>query len=222
VPTETHPLWPLFDLRLRTERLVLRLPTDDDLVELTALAKAGIHAPDEMPFAIPWSIEPSPRFERSFAQFHWLQRATWSIQRWELVLAVELDGSLVGSQGIGAEQFPIVRTVGTGSWLGRPFQGRGIGKEMRAAVLGFAFDWLGAEIAESEAHVDNVASIGVSTALGYEPNGFGRNAPGGQVRETRRYRMTRDAWQGRPRPPLRVEGFEQCRDLFGLDVPGEG
>ena len=42
-----------------------------------------------------------------------------------------------------------MRTVGTGSWLGRPYQGRGIGKEMRGAVLALAFDGLGAEVAET-------------------------------------------------------------------------
>ena len=31
-----HP-WPLFDLRLRTPRLELRLPTDDDLLELVGI-----------------------------------------------------------------------------------------------------------------------------------------------------------------------------------------
>ena len=70
-----HPLWPLYDLRLRTERLELFLPNEDELVELCQLARAGIHPPDEMPFAIPWSIKPSPRFEREFIQFHWGTRA---------------------------------------------------------------------------------------------------------------------------------------------------
>ena len=67
----------------------------------------------------------------------------------------------------------------TGSWLGRRFQGRGLGKEMRAAVLGFAFDGLGAEVAETSAFLDNLPSNGVSRALGYEENGFGSLAPEG-------------------------------------------
>jgi hypothetical protein len=33
-----HP-WPLFDLRLRTPCLELRLPTDDDLLELMRVAR---------------------------------------------------------------------------------------------------------------------------------------------------------------------------------------
>jgi hypothetical protein len=38
-----HP-WPLFDLRVRTPNLELRLPTDDDLLELARVARAGIVA----------------------------------------------------------------------------------------------------------------------------------------------------------------------------------
>ena len=217
--TEPHPLWPLFDLRIRSERLVLRTATDETLVELAALAKAGIHAPDEMPFAAPWSTLPSPAFERGFVQYHWLQRATWTADAWELPLAVELEGRLVGLQAVYAHEFPAMRTVGSGSWLGRAYQGRGIGTEMRAAVLAFAFETLGAEIATTEATATNAASNGVSRSLGYEENGFGRLAPGGRVQETIRYRMTREQWAARPRPQVVVEGFERCRDLFGLDAP---
>ena len=50
---------------------------------------------------------------------------------------------------------------------------------MRAAVLGFAFDGLGAQVAETSAFLDNAASNGVSRALGYEENGFGSLAPRG-------------------------------------------
>ena len=63
-----HPLWPLFDLRLVAGDLALRLPTDDELATLCQLARAGIHPPDDMPFAFPWSVKPSPEFERGFAQ----------------------------------------------------------------------------------------------------------------------------------------------------------
>ena len=52
--------WPLFGLRVRSERLVLRLPTDGDIVRLMALAKAGIHEPGTMPFGVAWSTLPSP------------------------------------------------------------------------------------------------------------------------------------------------------------------
>ena len=56
--TSLEAAWPIFGLRIRSERLVLRLPTDDDMLALMDLAKAGIHPPDEMPFAPGRSANP--------------------------------------------------------------------------------------------------------------------------------------------------------------------
>ncbi len=210
-----HP-WPLFDVRIRTERLELRLPTEDELVELLGLAQPGIHDPDEMPFGFAWTDQPSPLLERSFMQYHWSTRASWSVGKWTLDLGVWADGRLVGTQGIGAENFAVLRTVSTGSWLGREFQGQGIGKQMRSAVLAFAFDHLGAEWATSGAFVDNPASAAVSRSLGYQEDGMERLAPRGEARELVRYRMTLEQWHGRERPPVEVTGLDRCWDLFGL------
>jgi RimJ/RimL family protein N-acetyltransferase len=148
-------------------------------------------------------------------QHHWTMRATWSTAHWNLNLVTECDGILIGSQSVLADDFAIHRTVSTGSWIGREFQGRGFGKEMRAAVLGFAFDGLAARVAETQAFRDNAASNAVSRALGYEENGIGSLAPQGVARETQRFRMTVDAWRSRPRPPLTIEGLEACRESFG-------
>ncbi|HET7027380.1 MAG TPA: GNAT family protein [Candidatus Limnocylindrales bacterium] len=212
-----HPLWPLFDLRLRIADVELRLPTDDELVALAAVARAGMHEPDEMPFGVAWSTVASPEFERSFARHHWEARASWSRTLWSLHLATFLDGRPIGAQSLLARDFPTLRAVHTGSWLGLAWQGQGYGKTMRAAVLGFAFDHLGAELAETEAFLDNERSAGVSRSLGYEPNGLGRLAPEGVARDTQRFRMTLDGWRSRPRPALDVAGFDACRELFGLE-----
>jgi RimJ/RimL family protein N-acetyltransferase len=207
--------WPLFGLRLRTERLVLRMPTDDDLVELLAVAKAGIHPPDEMPFGVAWTRPTGAAFDRGFMQHYWATRATFSPEEWTLNLMVETGDGPIGAQLIRAGRFAIHRTVDTGSWLGRAFQGRGFGKEMRGAVLGLAFDGLGAEVAETSAFLDNAASNAVSRALGYEENGFGSLAPDDIARVTQKFRMTGEGWRSRPRPALAIEGLDGVRDLFG-------
>jgi RimJ/RimL family protein N-acetyltransferase len=212
---ELESSWPLFALRLRTERLVLRLPTDDDLVRLIELAKLGIHEPGTMPFGIAWTTLPSPEFERGALQYHWRCRASWTPKDWVLNLVVEHDGQPIGSQGLDATDFAITRSVHSGSWLGRAFQGHGFGKEMRTAVLALAFDGLGARVATSEAFLDNHASNGVSRSLGYEDNGIGSLHPEGVARETRRFRMTLDGWRSRPRPEVRIEGLQACLELFG-------
>jgi len=211
-----HP-WALYDLRVWTERLELRLPTEGELLELLDIAGSGIHDPNEMPFGFAWTDQPSPLFERSFMQYHWSTRATWSAGKWALDLGVWFEGRLVGTQGIDAENFAVRRTVATGSWLAREFQGRGIGKEMRSAVLGFAFDHLGAFWATSGSFVDNPASAAVSRSLGYEEDGLDVLAPRGEARELIRWRMTRDQWYARERPQIEVAGLERCWDMFGAD-----
>jgi RimJ/RimL family protein N-acetyltransferase len=207
--------WPLFRLRIRSERLVLRLPTDADLEGLMAVAKAGIHPPNEMPFGIAWSTVPSPDWERGFVQHHWGLRAGWSPDDWQLNLMIELDGKPIGSQSVHAQRFAVMRTVDTGSWLGQAFQGHGYGREMRSAVLAFAFDGLDARVATTEAFLDNAASNGVSRSLGYEEDGRGSLAPEGVARETQRFRMTRESWRSEDRPAVTIEGLDACRDWFG-------
>ena len=133
-----------------------------------------------------------------------------------LDLGVWLDGRLVGSQGVRAERFAVFKSMGTGSWLAREHQGLKIGREMRSAILSFAFDHLGAEQATSEAFLDNAPSIGVSRSLGYADNGYQWMAPRGVPRQEQRFLMTREMWQSRERPPVSVEGFDACREMFGI------
>ena len=75
---------------------------------------------------------------------------------------------------------------------------------------------LGARFAESSAFLDNAASNAVSRGLGYEENGRGALAPQGVSRETQRFRMTAEGWRSRPRPPVEIEGFDACREMFGI------
>jgi RimJ/RimL family protein N-acetyltransferase len=208
--------WPLFGLRIRTQRLELRLPTDFDLFELVAVARAGVHDPSQMPFLEPWTQTPSPDFEHGFLQYHWSNRAGWRTESWRLELAVEAEGRLAGAQALSGDAFPERRTISTGSWLGQAFHGRGYGREMRAAALGFAFDCLGADWVTSAAFVDNAASIAISRSLGYEETTIETVEAGGHAREAINFLMTADRWRARERPPIVVEGFEECRDFFGI------
>lgn len=211
----THPTWPLYDLRLRTPRLELRLPTEDELADLCQVARAGIHEPDFMPFGVPWTDKPSPQFEREFMQHHWGVRAQWSPQRWTLGLAAFLNGEPVGFQDVGAADFAVLREVGTGSWLGRAFQGGGLGKQMRAAVLHLAFAELGAVAARSSAFADNPVSLAVSRALGYQDNGITRDVRRGDPTDHLHVLLTRERWQAHRHCEVDVAGLESCRDMFG-------
>ena len=216
-PFDLADLWPLYALRLTTGNLELRYPREAELPAFLEIVENGIHPPDEMPFGIAWTDEPTPA--RNLASYQWWMgsRGRWSKDDWALTLAVFEDGRPVGFQDLRAEQFLVYRTVSTGSWLGREFQGRGIGRLMRQAVLALAFDHLGAEVAETEAFLDNPASNRVSLAVGYEPNGFGRLAPRGVARQTQRFRLTREAWRSRSRPEVTVEGLGEALAMIGLE-----
>jgi RimJ/RimL family protein N-acetyltransferase len=158
-------------VRIRTPRLELRLPGEDELARLAAVAAAGVHAPGAQPFEVPWGAQPPALRARSVLQWHWATRGTWTPQRWTLDFAVFLDGQPAGAQGLSAAGFPIRREVATGSWLGLPYQRQGLGKEMRAAVLVLAFTRLGALSAVAGAFTDNTAAIKVTKALGYHHDG---------------------------------------------------
>ncbi len=209
-----HP-WPLFDLRILTPRLELRAPTDEDIFALLDVALAGVHDPSEMPFGVAWTDLPSPEFEQSFLRFFWGARASWTPEAWRMPLAVILDGQPIGIQEVWARDFPTLRVVETGSWLGRRYQGRGYGTEMRAAVLWLAFEGLGATAAVSGAMDGNEASRRVSEKLGYEPNGVDVAAPRGSPVMHQRYLLRRDRWK-RDLYPVSIENLAACLTMFGL------
>jgi RimJ/RimL family protein N-acetyltransferase len=208
--------WPLFDLRIRTPRLELRLPTDDDLEDVVTLVAGGLHPPDEMPFKNPWSLEDPPDLQRHALQHHWRARADLTPESWKLPFCVFEDGRMIGQQDIDADGFAIRRVVSTGSWLGRDHQGRGAGKEMRAAVLHLAFAGLGAERAETAAFADNPASIRVTEALGYEPNGEAIHERTGRPARLLRYALSRERWAIRRRDDIEVTGLAPCLPLLGV------
>jgi RimJ/RimL family protein N-acetyltransferase len=210
----TH--WPLFDLRIRTERLELRLATDAELEELVEVAARGVHGPDEMPFMMPWTKQPQPELGRSFLQFHWRNRAMWSPDEWFLELGVFHDGKAIGSQALIASRFAVSRTVRSGSWLGREHHGNRFGTEMRSAVLALAFDHLGAVRAESGYLDGNDASMGVSRSIGYVDDGTKIVVVEGRRRLEQRVVIDLEAWRSRQRPPVTVDGLERCRELFGI------
>lgn len=219
-PFGLQDLWPLYALRLTTGDLELRYPTEAELPAFVEVVEAGIHPRDEMPFGLAWTDPPTA--QRNVDSYQWWMgsRGRWSPASWALTMGVWERGRPAGFQDLRADEFAIFRTVNTGSWLGQEFQGRGIGRLMRQAVLALAFDHLGAEVAETEAFLDNPASNRVSLAVGYEPNGFGRLAPRGVARETQKFRLTLDGWRSRPRPVVAVEGLAACRALFGLEPAG--
>jgi RimJ/RimL family protein N-acetyltransferase len=205
--------WPLRHLVLRTPRLELRPDDDAGLLELVDQAHRGIHPPQEMPFLFPWTDQPKDVLGRSTMQFHWGLRAAITPSKWNVIFLIRHNGAVIGSQGLAAEDFAVTGRVDSGSWLGREHQGKGLGTEMRAAVLLFAFDHLGAREAHSEAFADNAASLAVSRKLGYRDNGRTTVARRGERVEDVRI-VVRAAQFVRPEWTLEVSGLDGCLPLL--------
>ena len=213
-------LSPLFQLRLRTPRLELRLPTDHELVQLAALATSqGVHPSEQMPFDTPWTDAiGSPSFAEHFVRSHRDLRAQWRPDDWALELGVWVSGVLIGIQGLHARNFGQCRRASSRSWLCQSFQRNGFGTEMRAAVLELAFSGLGAVAALSGAIEGNVASARVSEKLGYADAGEGVVQPRGVPVRERRFLIQVERWKHIEHPPVEIAGLERCLPLFG--VPG--
>lgn len=209
--------WPFLGLRVVTPRVELRYPDEQLACEVLELAVRGVHPRDEMPFSIPWTDAPPEELPRnSLQQWYWRTRADLTSESWSLDMAVFVDGRVVGVQGLQAKDFAQRRGVGTGSWLGQAHQGRGIGTEMRRAILHLAFAGLGAEFAETAAWEDNGASLAVTRRLGYEPTGDAIEVRRGVPTRMLSFRMHRSSWEDRLRDDdVEIVGLEPCLALLG-------
>lgn len=214
--TSLVALWPPFDLRLETPRLTLRAIQDDDIPAAVEAAMSGIHPVETMPFSHPWTQAPAEEFPGNTARHIWRTRAETTKEKWSLQLGVWHENTFIGCQDLGASDFANLKTVTTGSWLRQSVQGQGFGKEMRAAVVSYAFDWLHAEIAESEAAIWNAPSLGVSNSLGYQTNGIFRHAwKPGELTQVQHLRLTPDIFK-RPDWVLKVGGSTATAKYLGI------
>ncbi len=212
--------WPLLGLRITTPQLELRVPGEADLAALAEVAAAGICRPGATPFFIRWPYLPPAERARGFLQGQWRDRGSWSADAWSLGLAVFVGSEPAGMQELSAREFAALGQVKSFSWLGLAHQGRGIGTEMRAAVLQLAFAGLGATEAVSGAFADNGPSLAVSARLGYEADGIERDVRDGEVMITRRLRLSRGRWEQFDRVPVTISQLEPCLPMFGLPPTG--
>jgi RimJ/RimL family protein N-acetyltransferase len=214
--TTVQELWPPAGIVVRTPLLELRWPSTDDLLALGAVAAAGVHDEAEMPFGVPWTRGAPEEVARNVLRWNLTQQGGWETDRWSWNAVAVVDGQVVGTQGMNASEFAVRRTVETGSWLGREHQGRGIGKEMRAAMLHLAFVGLDADRAETGAFEDNAPSRGVTRSLGYRDNGDRIVVTEGRRRVELLFAMERLLWAARRRDDIQLTGVAAARPFFGL------
>ncbi|WP_336885557.1 GNAT family N-acetyltransferase [Arthrobacter sp. FW306-07-I] len=181
-------------------------------------AEAGIHPQGQMPFSHPWTEARPEDLPANTARRIWRARAESTPEKWSLHFGVWRGSDFVGCQDLSAEGFGTLKTVSTGSWLRQDVHGNGLGKEMRTAVIIYAFDWLKADTAVSEAAVWNASSLGVSKSLGYEPNGIFRESwKPGEVTEVQYLRLRSDRFI-RPTWNLDVRGHIRSAEYLGIPL----
>lgn len=210
--------YPLLDIRITTPRLELRGATDALLDELADVVRSGRTHAEPAPYDDPMSFyetDPDVRVAR-WLQAIWRRRGSVEPEYWRLYFVVIVDGAPVGEQTLSGVDFARLGTVTTFSWLSTDLRGRGLGREMRAAILHLAFDGLGAREAGSDAFEDNVASNAISAALGYEPNGTEWATRQGEPARLNRWRLTRGAWSEQRRDDIAVHGLDAARHLLPL------
>ncbi|WP_150463113.1 GNAT family N-acetyltransferase [Nesterenkonia ebinurensis] len=216
-------VWPPFGLRIESPRLVLRQVRETDFAGFLAAASSGIRNTEKCPFLTPWDDNPPEAMARNSLPYIWSQRAKIGPDHWYLMLGVFLknddrsEGLLIGVQDVNARNYRVMRTVNSGSWMRRDHQGQGLGKEMRAAMLLWAFDHFNAEYAQSGANSWNKPSQGVSASLGYQTVGRARRvgAYGDEAEEGLYFLLSADEFN-RPDWDIEVTGNELLRDFMLL------
>ena len=210
-----HRYWPLFDLRIDSADLTLRPMTEADQPAIADLLPDDV----ELDPAAARYATGDERVTRGtiLHQGYWRSYGTWRPEAWRVNFVVSAAGQILGAQELEGNDFPVLRTVDTASFLVPSARGRGYGKQMRRAVLALAFGPMGAQAAITSAWHDNHASLGVSRALGYQPNGESLHARGDGADVMVHMRMLRAGWlAGDAAAGIRITGFEACRYLFGL------
>jgi RimJ/RimL family protein N-acetyltransferase len=192
--------WPLHRLVLRTPDLELRGMTEAWAEELAQRVPADLESHPALAHFSPGA---------DVLQAYWRNAGLWLPTDWVAEFVVLHAGTAIGLQALEGKDFAVRREVDTHSWLVPSARGRGLGRQMRAAVLTLAFEHLGAETAVTEAWADNAASLGVSRSLGYVDSGSEARADG---RVMHHLRLT--SWA--PPWPVEVSGLEACLPLFGL------
>ena len=217
----TNRYWPLFDLGLSTPGLRLRPMTEADLGPIADLLPDDV---EQDPGPAQYDLG-DPRIDRGIVscQAYWRAYGSWRPRAWRLpFVARSPAGEILGVQELEGDDFPALRTVDSSSFLVTAARGRGLGKQMRTAVLALAFGPLAAEAAITSAWHDNHASLGVSRALGYRPNGESLHAHPGRVDVLTHMRLLRADWLASGAgDQVEITGFDPCRPLFGLPgLPG--
>jgi RimJ/RimL family protein N-acetyltransferase len=133
--------YPPLNVQVHTPTLSLLGATDELLARLVPIVRKGIATGPPWPFDDPMSLyKDNPEREWGWLRGLWAGRGRVSDSFWRLYLVVVVDGEPVGMQDLTGRNFSAFGTVTSFSWLSPDVRGRGLGREMRQAVLHLAFE----------------------------------------------------------------------------------
>lgn len=172
------------DVTLRTSRLVLRQPHDDDAPRIARFLNN---------FAVSGKLSRVPYPYRLSDAEWWL--GTWRADKpaGETGFAIELPGEgLIGHCGL----HPDTQGIVIGYWLGEPFWNRGYATEAAQTLIDFGFRNFGIDFIDGRVRVMNTASRRVLQKCGFQFQGTGMAtslALGGMV-AVEWFRLDRKTW----------------------------
>lgn len=216
-------LWPPFGLRIESPRLELRVLRETDFPAYAAAASSAVIQTSRSPLRHAGSQQlPEDRVRESLPRL-WSTRSAIGPDQWCLMLGVFLKdgvdperGQLIGMQDCAAEEWSVLRTLSSGSWLRAEQQEQGLDTEARAAMLLWAFDHFGAEYAESGAYTWDERSRRVAETLGCFTAGTRRvpDSRAGKPEWEHMFRLSKNDLL-RPSWQIQVTGNERLRSFFG-------
>jgi RimJ/RimL family protein N-acetyltransferase len=209
--------YPPLNVQVHTPRLSLLGARDELLDQLIPIIRRGVATEPPWPFDDPFTLyKDNPEREWAWLRAIWSGRGRVNDTYWRLYFVVVVDGVAVGMQDLIGSEYPSFGRVTSFSWLDPDVRGRGLGKEMREAILHLAFEGIGAREAGSDAFVDNHASNRVSEAVGYERNGIDWATRRGEPAELTRWRLTRERWARNRRDDIELVGVPECLPVLGI------
>ena len=208
-------IWPPYGLVVEAGDLRMTALREADVPEVLHVVAGGIHDPSWTPFLFPWTDAPAEEMPANYLRFYASTLTRTVDGGVSLELVVRRNGRVIGMQGMNGPDVAGTRRLETGSWLGLPFQGQGLGTRMRRMMCALAFDGLGLDAVTSSAWEDNTASRRVSEKVGYRETGRGqgerRGVPTGEV-----YCELRPEELVRGDEPVRIMGAAELRRFLGL------
>ena len=156
---------------IRSEGLLLRAPRMDDYVDWAQLRQ------ESRSFLAPWEpvwpVDDLTRqsFRRRMKRYHDDMIADLA---YTLFIFEPTTGSLMGGMTLGNVRRGVSQSATLGYWMGQPFAGRGIMTKAVRVMKVFAFEKLVLRRIEAGCIPNNIASIRVLEANGFEREGYAR------------------------------------------------